>query len=94
MGTFSRSESGPVPDADAGVAELFAAEREGMVRMATLLVESAAMAEEIVQDSFIAVRERWNEIDRPGAYLRTTVVNGCSASLRRRAALLRGRVRS
>jgi RNA polymerase sigma factor (sigma-70 family) len=85
MGTFSRSESGPVPDADASLAELFASEREGMVRMATLLVDSAAMAEEIVQESFIAVRERWDEIDRPGAYLRTTVVNGCSAALRRRS---------
>jgi len=85
MGAFSRSESGPVPDADADLAELFASERAGMVRMATLLVDSAAMAEEIVQESFIVVRERWHEIDRPGAYLRTTVVNGCSAVLRRRS---------
>ncbi len=85
MGTFSRSESGPVPDADADLAELFASERTGMVRMATLLVDSPAIAEEIVQESFIAVRERWDEIDRPGAYLRTTVVNGCSAVLRRRS---------
>ena len=84
MGTFSRSESGSAPDVDAGFAELFAVERDGMVRMATLLVDSVALAEEIVQESFIAVRERWDRIDRPGAYLRTTVVNGCSTALRRR----------
>lgn len=85
MGTFPRSESGPVPDADARLAELFVVERDGMVRMATLLVDSAEMAEEIVQESFIAVREHWDGIERPGAYLRTTVVNGCSAALRHRS---------
>ncbi len=85
MGTFSRSEPGQAPDADARFAELFATERQGMVRMATLLVDSVALAEEIVQESFVAVRERWDGIDRPGAYLRTTVVNGCSAALRRRS---------
>jgi len=85
MGTYSRSDSSLPPDADAGVAELFAVERDGMVRLATLLVDSVAVAEDVVQDAFVAVRARWDVIDEPGAYLRTTVVNGCSAVLRRRA---------
>jgi RNA polymerase sigma factor (sigma-70 family) len=55
-----------------------------MVRMAALLVGSSSLAEEIVQESAITVRERWSSIDQPGAYLRATVVNGCSATLRRR----------
>lgn len=55
-----------------------------MVRLATLLVGSHHVAEEIVQDSFAAVDQRWESIDRPGAYLRTVVVNGCRAVLRRR----------
>ncbi len=55
-----------------------------MVRLGTLLVGSVAIAEEIVQEAFMAVRARWDDIDRPGAYLRTTVVNGCSEVLRRR----------
>lgn len=84
MGTYSRSESSPHPDADTGIAELFVVERDGMVRLATLLVDSVAVAEEVVQDAFIAVRARWDVIDEPGAYLRTTVVNGCSAVRRRR----------
>lgn len=55
-----------------------------MVRMAALLVGSSSLAEEIVQESAITVRERWASIDQPGAYLRTTVVNACGATLRRR----------
>lgn len=64
---------------------MFADERAPMVRMATLIVGSAAVAEEVVQDAFAAVSERWGSLDRPGAYLRTSVVNGCGQVLRRRA---------
>lgn len=64
---------------------LFAVERAGMVKMATLLVGSHAVAEEVVQDAFISVGKRWSSIERPGAYLRTTVVRGCAAVLRRRS---------
>lgn len=71
-------------DVEQQVADLFAIEREPMVRLATLLVGSGAVAEEVVQDAFLAVDGRWAEIERPGAYLRTTVVNGCRAVLRRR----------
>lgn len=55
-----------------------------MVRLATLLVGSPAIAEEVVQDAFASVSERWAQLDRPGAYLRTSVVNGCAGILRRR----------
>lgn len=57
-----------------------------MLRMATLLVGSSSVAEEVVQDAFATVAERWHEIERPGGYLRTTVVNGCRQILRRREA--------
>jgi RNA polymerase sigma factor (sigma-70 family) len=63
---------------------LFRVERDGMVRLAVLLVGSWPAAEEIVQDSFSVVLERWDTLDRPGAYLRTVVVNGCRMALRRR----------
>jgi RNA polymerase sigma factor (sigma-70 family) len=55
-----------------------------MLRMATLMVGSVAVAEEVVQDAFAVVGARWSSLDRPGAYLRTTVVNGCAHVLRRR----------
>lgn len=64
---------------------LFALERAPMVRLATLLVGSAPTAEEVVQDAFAQVGARWEALDRPGAYLRTAVVNGCRAVLRRRS---------
>ncbi len=55
-----------------------------MVRLATLLVGSGAVAEEVVQEAFLGVSERWDRVERPGAYLRKSVVNGCAAVLRRR----------
>ena len=60
-------------------------ERVPMVRMATLLVGSAAIAEEVVQDAFASVSKCWDGLQRPGAYLRTSVVNGCAQVLRRRS---------
>lgn len=63
---------------------LYASEYPAMVRVAALLVGSASLAEEVVQEAAIAVRERWESLERPGAYFRTTVVNGCAAALRRR----------
>jgi RNA polymerase sigma-70 factor (sigma-E family) len=55
-----------------------------MVRLAALLVDRLELAEEIVQDCFAAVYQRWDEIESPAAYLRTTVVNRCRDDLRRR----------
>ena len=81
-------------ESDSGeeVARLFAAERVPMVHLATLLTGSVAIAEEVVQDAFAAVTKRWDRLDRPGAYLRTSVVNRCKSSLRRRAVEYRYRV--
>lgn len=67
------------------VTRLFVAERVPMVHLATLLTGSVAIAEEVVQDAFAAVTKRWDHLDRPGAYLRTSVVNNCRSALRRRA---------
>jgi RNA polymerase sigma factor (sigma-70 family) len=72
-------------DGPAGVAALFEAERPAMLRLAVLLVDSRALAEEIVQDAFESVTARWDDLERPGAYLRTSVVNGCRMALRRRS---------
>jgi RNA polymerase sigma factor (sigma-70 family) len=85
MGAFSTSEPGEgLGDAGDRLAMLFVDERVGLIRMATLLVGSHAVAEEVVQDAFIAVGDRWSTVERPGAYLRTSVVHGCAAVLRRR----------
>lgn len=66
------------------VTELFRREHGAMVRLATLLVGSSEQAEEVVQDAFETVDQRWSQIEQPGAYLRQVVVNGCRGVLRRR----------
>lgn len=63
---------------------LFADEAEPMIRLAISLVDSPERAEEIVQDSFEKTLVAWRRLDRPGAYLRSAVVNGCRSELRRR----------
>lgn len=64
---------------------LFERERLPMLRLATLLVGSAEVGEEVVQDAFASVVERWGSSDNPGGYLRTCVVNRSRTVLRRRA---------
>lgn len=74
----------PMLNAGGSFDGLFSARRVPMVRLATLLVGSPAIAEEVVQDAFAAMSERWDTVDRPDAYLRRSVINGCAGVLRRR----------
>jgi RNA polymerase sigma factor (sigma-70 family) len=48
------------------------------------MVGSPEQAQELTHDAFARLYERWERLDNPGAYLRTTVINGCRDSLRRR----------
>ncbi len=72
-----------VDDADV-LDALYRAEYTGMVRLAFTLVGSNAEAEDLVQDSFVEVARRLDEIRKPGAYLRSAVVSRCRSVLRRR----------
>ena len=85
MGEHSRPDPGDLTGNGADLESLFLVERVPMVRLATLMVGSRAIAEEVVQDAFASVSERWNGIAKPGAYLRAAVVNGCAQTLRRRS---------
>jgi RNA polymerase sigma factor (sigma-70 family) len=62
---------------------VFLRERTPMVRLAFLMLGTESLAEEVVQDAFVTVLERWDRIDNPGGYLRRCVVNGCLGQLRR-----------
>lgn len=64
--------------------ELYAQQYRAMVRLAHTLVNTRQRAEEVVQDAFAAMYERYDRLDRPEAYLRVTVLNGCRRVLRRR----------
>ena len=63
--------------------DLYSERFDPMVRLAYLLVGDLAVAEELVQDSFVKVHRHWIDIEHPKAYLRTTVVNTCRSWGRR-----------
>lgn len=69
--------------ADQEFDDVFNRERTPMVRLAFLMLGSEALAEEVVQDGFVSLLERWDSISNPGAYLRRCVVNGCIGQSRR-----------
>ena len=85
--------SGPTTwDADQALDQLYAAHWRSLVRLAVLLVHDVSLAEEIVQDSFVAVHGRWRRLrdpDRALAYLRQTVVNRGRSALRHRGVVER-----
>ena len=65
---------------------LFDREWRPMLQVAYLIVGSHAVAEEVVQEAFAVLLDRWESIDRPGGYLRTIVVRSAvrAATLSRR----------
>jgi RNA polymerase sigma-70 factor (sigma-E family) len=75
-------------DADDAVAALYAAHYGSLVRLAALLVGGdQATAEEVVQDSFVAMHSAWRQLrnsDKALPYLLRTVVNGSRSVLRHR----------
>ncbi|MFG2292246.1 RNA polymerase sigma factor [Streptomyces sp. NPDC048603] len=70
------------------VTGLYHAHRLAMVRLAVLLVDDLATAEDVVQDAFTALYRRHGEqiaeVDNALGYLRTAVVNTSRSVLRRR----------
>ena len=88
--TVAGRPPGPRPeqwDADEAVAELYGSHYRQLVRLSVLLVRDPETAEEVVQDSFVAMHGRWRSLDDPHkglAYLRQTVVNRSRSVLRHR----------
>lgn len=69
--------------------DLYLGEFDKMLRLAVAMVDSKAIAEDIVQNAFADVWLRWKRLRNPGAYLRVCVVNHCRKELRRRQLLRR-----
>ena len=63
--------------------DIYRAERDGLVRLAYLMTGSQAVAEDLVQDTFIRVMARLDPGTSPGAYLRRSVINACYSWHRR-----------
>ncbi len=78
---FPESHTMSQPDDD--VEDLYRSQRLAMVRLARLLTDSSAVAEEIVQDAFIRFARSPGRKNEPAAYLRVIVVNLCRSQQRR-----------
>jgi hypothetical protein len=64
-GWLDHAEASPEPGADQIAAQLYSLHDRPLVRMAALLVQDAATAEEVVQDAFLAVRGGWGTRRKP-----------------------------
>jgi RNA polymerase sigma-70 factor (sigma-E family) len=73
--------------ADTALTDLYAAHWHSLVRLSWLLVRDQQLAEETVQDAFVAMHSRWSQLrnqDMALAYLRRCVVNSSRSVLRHR----------
>jgi|GraSoiStandDraft_4_1057263.scaffolds.fasta_scaffold131334_2 RNA polymerase sigma-70 factor (sigma-E family) len=74
-------------DAARGMAALHAAHYQSLVGLAVLLLRDVATAEEVVQDSFVAMHANWRRLRDSGkalSYLRQCVVNKSRSVMRHR----------
>jgi len=74
--------------ADWAVTELYSLHYRALVRLAVLLVRDVPTAEDVVQDSFVAMHEGWQRLrnaESAPAYLRHAVLNRSLSVLRHRA---------
>jgi RNA polymerase sigma-70 factor (sigma-E family) len=74
-------------DAAGAVTALYAAHYRSLVGLAVLLVHDVGTAEEVVQESFIAMHSRWRllrDTEKGLSYLRRSVVNRSRSVLRHR----------
>ena len=71
-----------------GFEALYAGSYDRLVRLARLTSADGVPVEEIVQDAFVQLYRRWDDVREPAAYLRLAVVNGCRSWGRRRSVLL------
>lgn len=78
----------PMTSADLTVREpfevLYHREFAGLVRLATVLVDTPEQAEEVVQDAFAGLYLKYRVVGNPLAYVRASVLNGSRKVLRRR----------
>ena len=74
-------------DADRAVTALYRTHYRSLVRLAALILRDVSAAEEVVQDSFVAMHGGWRRLgdsDKALSYLRQSVVNRSRSVLRHR----------
>jgi RNA polymerase sigma-70 factor (sigma-E family) len=74
-------------EATLAITEMYRTEYRSLVRMSTMLLGDVGSAEEVVQESFIAMHAAWRrlrDIDKALHYLRRSVVNRSRSVMRHR----------
>jgi RNA polymerase sigma-70 factor (sigma-E family) len=77
----------PASEAELAIMTMYHKEYQSLVRMSAVLLGDVGSAEEVVQDSFIAVHAAWRrlrDIDKALPYLRRSVLNRSRSLLRHR----------
>lgn len=72
-------------DAKPSFDEFYATWWPTALRIGTMLTGSTEAAEEIAQEAFLGVHERWEQVDNPPSYLKAAVANGAKNYLRNRS---------
>jgi RNA polymerase sigma-70 factor (sigma-E family) len=64
--------------------DMYRASYPRMLRVAFMLTGSNEVSEDVVQDAFLQLYSRFDQLDDPAPYLYRSVVNGCGQRRRRR----------
>jgi RNA polymerase sigma factor (sigma-70 family) len=84
MGPVTTPPGAPTTAWNPALLDLYRSTFVDLVRLAVLVGADRSVAEEIVQDSFVAAHRTWDGVRDPLPYLRRTVVNRCHSWGRRR----------
>jgi RNA polymerase sigma-70 factor (sigma-E family) len=79
----SGESTGELPAVTNDFDALYRERRLALVRLATVITGSNGAAEEIVQEAFIRLHDRWDHVTSPIGFLRTVVTNLARSELRR-----------
>jgi RNA polymerase sigma factor (sigma-70 family) len=83
MGQVSTPADAPATPWHPGLLALYRSDYAGLVRLAVLVGADRSVAEELVQDAFVAAHRTWDGVREPLAYLRRAVINHCHSWGRR-----------
>ena len=83
MGSVTTTAGAPPTPWEPALLDLYRSTFVDLVRLAVLVGADRSVAEEIVQDAFVAAHRTWDGVRDPLAYLRRTVVNRCHSWGRR-----------
>ena len=83
MGPVTTPAGAPPAPWQPALLDLYRSDYPGLVRLAVLVGADRSVAEELVQDAFVAAHRTWDGVRDPLAYLRRAVVNRCHSWGRR-----------